>query len=401
MQTLEDVTVADFTQLMAGGWSTQKLGDMGADVIKIERPTGDVQRGMSYRGQLLDGEGIGFLTMNRNKRSVALNLKTDAGHEAAIDIVEEADVLVHNYRPGVMERLGLSYDDVTEFNEDIIYVAISGYGSTGPYAERPGQDLIYQAMTGLASYTGRADDPPTPAGTVIADEHTATLAVVHTLQALYHRERTGEGQRVETNLLNASVDMQCNELTFAMNTGEDLPRGEKTHGHPYLYPPYGIYQTNDGHVAIGMSPLETIAETFGLGSLGNYETQEELFENRDEIHDVIESYTAEHDSETVLAELVEADVQASEVKQPTEVESNPQIQHNDMILEIERENGDTFKTTGSPVDMSEAEFEVNHAPPEIGRHTREVLRELGYDDNEIDRLSDEEAIATGPDHGQE
>ncbi len=393
MQSLEDVTVADFTQLMAGGWATQKLGDMGADVIKIERPSGDVQRGMSYRGRLLDDEGIGFLAMNRNKRSVALDLKTDDGHRIAREIVEEADVLVHNYRPGVMDRLDLSYDDVTELNPEIVYVEVSGYGSTGPYAERPGQDLIYQAATGLTSYTGRADDPPTPAGTVVVDEHTATLAAMHTLQALYHRERTGDGQKVETSLLNAAVDLQTNELTFAMNTGEDLPRGEKTHGHPYLYPPYGVYETSDGHVAIGMSPLETIADAFDLDSLDGYDTQRAKFEDRDEIHDAIESFTRERDSATVVNLLVEADVQASEVKRPTEVESNPQVQHNEMILEIERRDGGSFRTTGFPASLSEAEQSVTHAPPGIGQDTAAVLRELGYDDEAVAGFRDRDGVA--------
>lgn len=391
MRTLDGVTVADFTQLMAGGWSTQKMGDMGADVIKIESPAGDIQRGMTYRGQLLDGEGIGFLAMNRNKRSVALDLKTDEGLQAARDIIEQSDVLVHNYRPGVMDRLGLSYDDVTEINPEIVYVAISGYGSSGPYSDRPGQDLIYQAMTGMASYTGRDGDPPTPAGTVVVDEHTATLAALHTLEALYHRERTDEGQKVETNLLDAAVDLQCNELTLAMNTGENLDRGEKTHGHAYLYPPYGIYETSDGHVAIGMAPLETIADVFGLDDLEEYDTQEAQFKHRDEIHDCIESYTRRLDSETVVDELVDADVQASKVRRSTEVESNPQVQHNEMILEIGRTDRDEFKTTGFPVSMSESDHGVQYSPPTIGRDTREVLLEFGYDEADVDRLRERDA----------
>lgn len=401
MQTLTGVTVADFTQLMAGGWSTQKLGDMGADVIKIERPTGDVQRGMSYRGRLLEGTGIGYLAMNRNKRSVAIDLKTEEGHRVAHEIVESADVLVHNYRPGVMSRLGFGYEDVTEYNPDIVYTAISGYGSSGPYADRPGQDLIYQAMTGLASYTGRAGEPPTPAGTVVVDEHTATLAALHTLQALYHRERTGEGQRVETNLLNAAVDLQCNELTYAMNTGEDLARGEKTHGHPYLYPPYGIYRTADGHVAIGMAPLETIAETFGLEELTGYDGQRELFENRDEIHDLIESYTETRPTDNVVDELVAADVQASAVRPPTEVESNPQVQHNDLMIELERPGGGSFKTTGSPASMSVAEPAPTRSPPALGADTRAVLNDLGYDDAEVDRLASSGAVHVGDGDGSD
>lgn len=241
-------------------------------------------------------------------------------------------------------------------------------------------------MTGLASYTGRAGEPPTPAGTVVVDEHTATLAALHTVQALYHRERTGEGQRVETNLLNAAIDLQCNELTYAMTTGEDLDRGEKTHGHPYLYPPYGIYRTTDGHVAIGMAPLETIAETFDIQGLTDYDGQRELFENRDEIHDVIESHTETRSTDDVVDDLVTADVQASAIRYPTEVESNPQVQYNDMAIELERPDGGSFKTTGSPASMSAVEPSGTRSPPALGADTRDVLEELGYDDEEVDRL---------------
>ncbi|OVE83016.1 CaiB/BaiF CoA transferase family protein [Natronolimnobius baerhuensis] len=397
MQSLADITVADFTQLMAGGWAAQKLGDMGADVIKLEHPAGEVQRTMSYRGQTLEGTGVGYLTMNRNKRSVAVNLKTDAGHGIATDIIEDADVLIHNFRPGVMERLSLNYEAVTELNPDIIYVEISGYGSTGPYANRPGQDLIYQAMTGLTSYTGRSDDPPTPAGTVVVDEHTATLAALHTAEALYHRERTGEGQRVETSLLNAAVDLQCNELTFAMNLEEDLPRGDKTHGHAYLYPPYGIYEASDGYVAIGMSPMDRLAETFDLPALEEYEDQQELFENRDEIHDLIETYTTDHPADEIVDNLVDADVQASVARELTEVESDPQIQHNGMILDLERPDGESFKTTGFPATLSKSGGEVRHSPPALGQDTRAVLLERGYTDEKVDELVENDVIAVDAD----
>ena len=306
MQALGDVTVADFTQLMAGGWAAQKLGDMGADVIKIEPPGGEFQREMSYSGEYLDGVGIGHLAMNRNKRSVALDLKTDEGPGVAERIVEEADVLMQNFRPGVMERLGLDYDSVTEINPEIVYVSVSAYGEEGPYAERPGQDLLYQASTGLASYTGRAGEPPTPAGTVVVDEHTATLVALHTMHALYYRERTGEGQKIEGSLFNAAIDLQCNEITFTTNTGTSLERGAKTQGHPYLYPPYGIYETTDGHVAIGQVPIERVADALAIDALREYDSQQELFENRDRVHDVIEEHTASKETEAVVEVLIEA-----------------------------------------------------------------------------------------------
>lgn len=386
MQALDDITVADFTQLMAGGWAAQKLGDMGADVIKIEPPGGEFQREMSYCGEYLDGVGIGFLTMNRNKRSVSIDLKTDEGHEIAREIATEADVLMQNFRPGVMERLGLDYDSVREINPEIVYVSASAYGSTGPYAERPGQDLLFQATTGLASYTGRAGEPPTPAGTVVVDEHTATLVALHTMYALFHKERTGEGQRVDASLFDSAIDLQCNEITFTANTGMELERGEKTHGHPYLFPPYGIYESEDGYLAIGQVPLDRVADALGLTELHEYESQKEMYEDRDHIHNVIEDHTAGRPTEEVVDDLVEADIQAAEVAPPQDIVDHPQAQHADMVVEVDHPNGDTFTTTGIPVDHSKTPGQINRSPPMLGEHNEEVLSELGYDDGEIERL---------------
>lgn len=386
MQALDSVTVADFTQLMAGGWATQKLGDMEADVIKIEPPDGDTQREMSYAGQYLDGAGIGFLAMNRNKRSVALDLKTDAGHEIARDIVESADVVVHNFRPGVMERLDLDYESVREYNDDVVYTEVTAYGSDGPMADRPGQDLLFQATTGLASYTGRADDPPTPAGTVVVDEHTATLAALHTMHALYHCERTGEGQKVEVSLFNSAIDLQVNEIAFTTNTDSSLERGRKTHGHPYLWPPYGLYEAADGYVAIGMASLDSVATALDVEGLGEFENQAEMFEARDRIHDAIEAETAEMASQTIVDRLVEADCQADVVRHPDSVPDHPQAQHNEMIAEVTQPDGTPFTTTGIPASHSETPGRIAMDPPELGAHSDEVLSELGYDAEDVDRL---------------
>jgi crotonobetainyl-CoA:carnitine CoA-transferase CaiB-like acyl-CoA transferase len=392
MQALGDVTVADFTQLMAGGWAAQKLGDMGADVIKIEPPGGEFQREMSYSGEYLDEVGIGHLAMNRNKRSVALDLKTDEGLGVAERIVEEADVLMQNFRPGVMERLGLDYDSVAEINPEIVYVSVSAYGEEGPYAERPGQDLLYQASTGLASYTGRAGEPPTPAGTVVVDEHTATLVALHTMHALYYRERTGEGQKIEGSLFNAAIDLQCNEITFTTNTGTSLERGAKTQGHPYLYPPYGIYETTDGHVAIGQIPIERVADALAIDALREYDSQQELFENRDRIHDIIEEHTADRETETVVDVLVKADIQAAAVEPPEDIVDHPQATHADMVLDVDHPNGGEFTTTGVPVKHSETPGRVNRRPPSVGEHNEEVLAELGFETEEIDRFREDGVI---------
>jgi len=387
-QPLTGITIADFTQLMQGGWAAQKLGDMGADVIKIEPPRGEPSRHYSAAGKFHEGVSPYFLTMNRNKRSLPIDLKSDEGREVALDVIAEADVLMQNFRPGVMERLGLSYEDVQQVNDDIIYVSASGYGSTGPYSDRPGQDLLYQAMTGLTSYTGRSDDPPTPAGTVVIDEHSATSIALNVMFALFHRDRTGQGQKLDASLLNSAVDLQCQEATIALNMDVDVERGRKTHGHPTLWPPYGVYEATDGYIAIGMADLHHVADTLDVDGLEQYDSEREQFEHRDEIHDAIEAATSEMSAERVVEDLVDVDVQAVEMSGIEDLPDNPQIQHNEMLMEVEHPNGGTYTTTGSPVELSETPMEVRQRPPRRGEHSVAVLQEIGYEDSEIDRLVD-------------
>jgi len=386
---LDGITVADFTQMMQGPWASQKLADMGADIIKIERIGGEWERFLESGGELYGGESPFFLAMNRNKRSVTLDLKSEQGQQVALDIVAEADVLMENFRPGVMDRFNLGYEDVQEVNEEIIYVAGSGFGSDGPYVERPGQDLLLQAMSGLASYTGRKDDPPTPVGTAIVDEHSATLIALNTMFALFHKERTGEGQKVEANLLNAALDFQCQEITAALNMDVEFERSEEGIAQAWIGAPYGIYETADGYIAIAMTPMEKIADTLELPELGEYDTSKAAYEHRDEIKRRLEAYTRQHDTDDLLDALLEADIWVARVQDFHEMADNPQVQHNDMIVEIDHDEVGEYKTTGIPVDLSETPGKIESPPPKPGEHTEEVLDELGYDEAKIQRLADQ------------
>lgn len=385
-QALSGIAVADFTQMMQGPWATQKLADMGADVTKIERLGGEWERTLHAGGELLDGVSPFFLAMNRNKRSIALDLKNEAGVNVALDIIEEADILVENFRPGVMERFGLGYDDVKAVNPDIVYVSTSGFGSDGPYVDRPGQDLLLQSLSGLTAYTGRSDDPSTPTGTPVVDEHSATLVALNMMFALFHRERTGEGQKVETNLLNAAIDFQCQEVTAVLNMEREYTRSEEGIAQAWLSAPYGIYETDDGEIAIAMAPLDELAELLDLPKLAAYDTPKKSYEHRDKIKRDLEAYTREQPTEELLETLLGADIWAAEVNDFHEMADDPQVQHNEMIVKLDHPMGGTFRTTGIPSNFSETPGTIESRPPRPGEHSEAILQELGYDDTEITEL---------------
>ncbi|WP_232700768.1 CaiB/BaiF CoA transferase family protein [Halobacterium wangiae] len=390
---LEDVTIADFSQMQQGGWATQKLGDMGADVIKIEPAGGELVRTAPIEGELLEDVSPYFLAMNRNKRSITLDLKSDEGRQVAEDIIEEADALVENFRPGVMEKFGLGYEDVHDVNENIVYVSASGFGADGPYAERPGQDILAQAMSGLVQNTGRKQDPPTPAGSFICDAHSANTIALHTVVALFQREMTGEGQKIETNLLNAGIDFQTQEITSAVNMDVEAERSESGIGHVYSGAPYGVYETADGHVALSFANLPSIADELGVEPLCDYSDGREVYEHRDEIKEQLEAETRSVPTDDLMDRLLDAGAWIAEVNDYQDAADHPQVRHNDMIIELEYPGVGTFETTGVPVSMSNADVEFSD-PPVPGEQTEEVLAELGYDDDEIANLEENGVTAS-------
>jgi crotonobetainyl-CoA:carnitine CoA-transferase CaiB-like acyl-CoA transferase len=391
---LEGIRVLDFTQMMMGPWATQLLGDLGADVIKVERPgVGEWERGLRAMGSLLDGQSPFFLAMNRNKRSVGLNLKDRRAREIVRKLAASSDLVVENYRPGVMERLGIGYDDLREVNPSIVYVSGTGFGPDGPYETRPGQDLLIQAMAGLARYGGRRDDPPTPSGSSIVDASTALLLAASALAALLHRERTGQGQRVDVSLFDTAIALQCQELAAYMNMPQRFERSEAGIGGAWLSAPFGIYRTRDGHVAIAMASLAVVAELLDLPELAAFDDEDAAYAGRDEAYRLVQSRLTERTTDEWLEILATRDVWCAPVQDFGDVVEDPQVAHNELLTTVQHPNGrDQVRVVGVPARFSATPGSVRTGPPAVGQHTDEVLASLGYSADEIRELRDEGCI---------
>jgi crotonobetainyl-CoA:carnitine CoA-transferase CaiB-like acyl-CoA transferase len=288
---LAGVRIVSFTHFMLGPAGVQYLADLGADVIKIEAPaTGAWERSWAGGDTFPNGVSAFFMLANRNLRSVALDLKTTEGQEAARRIIAGSDVLVENYRPGIMDRFGLGYDSVRELNPGIIYASGSGYGTDGPFRDLPAQDLLIQAMSGLASVTGCAGQAPVPSGVAVVDQHSATLLAMSILAALFHRERTGEGQRIEVMMLLAALDLGVEPITYSLNGGKVEVPDERL-GSAYHAAPYGIYATSDGHLAVSVSPMAKVSAAFGdPPALDLYKDPAIALERRDEIRRALDPF---------------------------------------------------------------------------------------------------------------
>ncbi|MFE7404962.1 CaiB/BaiF CoA transferase family protein [Isoptericola sp. NPDC057559] len=390
-QALEGIRVLDFTQMMLGPYGTQMLADLGADVIKVERPAGEWERGLEMMGDLVAGESAAFLAMNRNKRSVALDLKDPAARAALLRLAETCDVVVENFRPGVLDRLGLGYDDVRAVRPDIVYCSGSGWGQNTPFARegRPGQDLLIQAMSGLAAATGRRGDPPTPAGTAIVDHATALTLANGVLAALVARERHGVGQRVEVDLYSTAIAMQCQEISAFLNQDEAYERSEEGIGQAWLSAPFGVYEARDGWVALAMAPLDVVAAVVGDPSLADLDPWAE----RDEVKRLLEGHLRREPAAHWVRELGAAGLWAARVRTTQEAVAELQEQGSDLLVTTDGPDGTAISLIGCPVTLSETPWQLRLPPPRVGEHTAEVLREVLTDD-EVARLTTT-ATATG------
>lgn len=388
---LKGLRIADFSQLVQGPNATQMLADMGADVVKIEPLHGDWQRNWSLQDAYINGESLSFLTFNRGKRSIALNLKHPLGKEAARKIIQSSDVLLENFRPGVMDRLELGYEFLSSVHPKLIYCASCGWGQDGPYVTRPGQDLLAQAMAGVLYLNGKAGDPPSPVGMGIADITASFHIVSAILAALYHRDRTGEGQRIDINLLNSVLSLASQEATLYMNTGSEPERSAAGIGHPCVGAPMGVYRTRDGYIVVAMMPLGKVAELVGIDGFEGNDSRN-MLENRDEVKRKLEPGFARKTTAELIEIFMEADIWAAPVNTFPAMECDPQVRHNQIVVSFDHPKVKQFRTIGPPIRFSRTPSRVKR-PPLLGEHSREILKEIGYVDSEIERLCRDGVIA--------
>ena len=336
--------------------------------------------------RMLAGESPFFLAMNRNKRSITLNMKSAAGKAIIADLIKDADVVVENFRPGVMDALGLGYDDLKKIKPNIIYAAGSGYGPDGPYVRRPGQDLLIQAMSGLLAQNGPGDRAPVPVASSVIDASTALMLALSIMVALFHRERTGQGQRVDASLFNTAIALQCQELLAWTNLGVKWERSQAGIGAPWLAAPFGVYACTDGYIAISINPIRAVGDVLELPALANWEEQDDPYERRDEIRRAIEARVGTQSSDHWLALFGKRDLWCARVQDFDDLMSDPQVKHNDLLETVSHPNAGDVRMVGIPVRLSETPGGIRLAPPLVGEHTTEILGELGYSAEHVSEL---------------
>jgi len=369
---LHGIRVLDFTALLQGPLATQILADLGADVLKLEKQDGEWMRHYGIFMSRTHGETDAFLAFNRNKRSIEIDLRDAADRERILELVDRADVVVENFRPGVMDRAGLGYETLRKRNPRLIYAASSGYGQSGPYVTRPGQDYLVQALSGATWLMGRRSDPPFVMGIAVTDQFTALHLVVGILAALQHRHRTGEGQRVDVDLLSCILALQQQELTVYLNHHNSFERPQENVGHPGITAPCGIYATQDGYMMLAMFPCPKLGGILGVNWLAAYDTNEKMFEARDTVHRLLSAHFATRPTAHWIELLSANDVWCAPVQKYADLESDPQIAHKHLFWDVPyADSNKTYRTVGSPFTFSGSAVSVRHGAPRAGQHNQE------------------------------
>ena len=375
---LEGCVVLEFSQFLAGPVAGLRLSDLGARVIKIEKPeVGDLCRYIYLSDTNLSGDNSLFHAINRNKESFVTDLKNPDDLEKIKKLITKADIITQNFRPGVIERIGLDYQQVKKINPKIVYGSITGYGDKGPWKSLPGQDLLAQSRSGLVWLNGNGDQAPTPMGLAAADMFAGHFLVQGLVAAMVKVLKTGVGSHVQTSLMEALLDFQFEVLTTYLNNGKRKPkRSSYNNAHAYLAAPYGIYKTSDSYIAISMTPIPKLGELINLDSIKQYEKPEDAFEKRDEIKKLIGDYIIKETTQHWLDILQPADIWCAEVLEWDKMMENEGFKVLDMLQRIKRFDGLDIETLRCPIRFNDQIFKSEVAAPLIGQHTKQISEEF-------------------------
>lgn len=391
---LAGIKVVDLSRFIAGPYCTMKLGDMGAEVIKIETPErGDDSRALGP--PFLNGESAYYMSFNRNKKSVTLNLREEKGKEILRKLISEADIFIENFRIGVTEKMGLTYDDVKKLKEDIIYCSVTGYGHNSPYREKPSFDVMIQGEAGLMSITGFPDGPPQRVGVAIADLLGGFHAVEGILLALLVRNQTGKGQFVDVSLMDSIISILTYQAGNFLATGDAPQRvGNR---HPMITP-YESFETKDGYVifAVGNQRLwENFIKVLGREDLNDdprFADMKSRNQNPAELKEILEEITRTKNTEEWVKIMEKEGVPCGRIRTLDQVLTDPHVDIREMVLEKEHPTAGMIKLTGVPTKLSLTPGEVSAVPPTLGQHTDEVLSELGYSEDDIKGFRDQKIV---------
>lgn len=375
---LDGITVLDFSQFLSAPSASLRLADLGARVIKIERPgTGDICRQLYVSDVELDGESSIFHAINRNKQSYCADLKDADDLEAVKKLIRHADVVIHNFRPGVMSKYGLDYESVKAIRPDVVYGVVTGYGDEGPWAGKAGQDLLLQSLSGATWLSGNAGDGPVPMGLAIADIFAGGQLAQGIMACLVRRGISGEGGLVEVSMLESMIDFQFEPLTvYFQDGGQEAERTASNNAHAFLGAPYGIYETADGYLALAMASIPQLGELLGCAALTEYPDPGSWFTERDGIKAILAGHLVSKPTADWLAVLEPADIWCADVLDWNRLRASEAYRVLGMEQTVRKGNGFEYATTRCPIRFNEKRLYAETGSPEIGEHNAAINEEF-------------------------
>ncbi|MGN6539562.1 MAG: CaiB/BaiF CoA transferase family protein [Ginsengibacter sp.] len=378
MNLLEDIMVLDFSQFLSGPSAGLRLADMGARVIKIEKPeSGDICRELYVSDVMVEGESTIFHAINRNKESYGADLKNEEDLKKIKLLIAKADVMLHNFRPGVMERLGLDYETIKAINPSIIYAEVSGYGNEGEWKDQPGQDLLLQAVSGLTWLSNNNNGQPTPMGVSVVDILAGAHIAQGILATLYQRAITGEGALVQVSMFESILDFQFEVLTCFFNDGNQLPvRSKINNAHAYIAAPYGIYKTKDNYLALAMTDIVELGDLIGCGELKKYTDKSEWFLKRDEIKKKLADWLANETTDTWISILEPADIWCARLMDYNELLNEEGYKVLNMDLSVKTSSGLHITTIRCPIRVDGNILTSPKGAPLLGEHNEQIEKQF-------------------------